>query len=458
MKKINSAKLFRHQLTSIKLFTTLTRGLDASDPGTGKTRVQVELVDKRVARGAGLTLVICPRSIMRSTWEEEFRKFAPKLEIQVCPAYKREERFKKPADVYITNIDATRWLMKQRPKFFEKFEILIVDEIMYFKHHTSQRSKALDKIKKYFTYRYGLTGSIASNALTDIWHPMKIIDDGRRLGVSFFNFRSAVCSPVQVGALPQMVEWQEKPGAQAVVTDLIRDLTVRHVFEDCVDIPPNYQYTIPYMLEPRQQRVYDKMEQEAIVAFKDGTITSAVNAASVVTKLLQIASGAVYNTDRRYTLIDNGRYELIADTVEAREKCLVFYNWLHQAEELYKEFKRRGITCAYFTPKLGDKARADMIEAFQNGFYRVFLAHPASAGHGLTLTQATSTIFATPSSNLELVLQGKKRIHRISQKHKTETIFVVAPGTIEERVMAALDNKTAKQLDMMKLLKEMTER
>ena len=88
------------------------RVLDASDPGTGKTRVQIELFAARRAAGGGAALVIAPKSLLRSAWEDDFKKFAPHINVSVAPADKREAAFNVPADVYVTNTDAVNWLVK----------------------------------------------------------------------------------------------------------------------------------------------------------------------------------------------------------------------------------------------------------------------------------------------------------------------------------------------------------
>ena len=126
---------------------TRPRVLDGSDPGTGKTRVQIELFAARRAAGGGAALVIAPKSLLRSAWEDDFKKFAPQIKVSVAPADKREQAFNTPADVYVTNTDAVNWLVKQDAKFFKRFDTLIIDELSAFKHHTSGRSKAMNKIK-----------------------------------------------------------------------------------------------------------------------------------------------------------------------------------------------------------------------------------------------------------------------------------------------------------------------
>ena len=445
------------------------RVLDSSDPGTGKTRVQIELIASRIRRSGKAALVIAPKSLLRSAWQDDFQKFAPQVRTVVAPAEKREKAFNEHADVYITNTDATVWLAKQKPKFFERFDTIIIDEMSSFKHHTSQRSKALKKIAKNFKYRYGLTGTPNANSITDIWHQILILDDGARLGKSFYQFRSSVCQPRQVGPQPNMLQWEDKPGAELAVGSLLADMVVRHKFEECLDIPVNHTYTVPYHMSVKQTKAYKQMEKDAIALLDSGRIISTVNAAGVMTKLLQIASGAVYGDEGTgnsllqakvadalgYTPVDEGRYELVADLVLQRPHSVVFFNWTHQREMLIKEFQRRGITYTVIDGKTTDKARKEAVDLFQGGFYKVLLAHPQSAAHGLTLTKGTATIWASPTYNLEHFIQGNRRIYRAGQTQKTETIVLIAPGTVEEKVYQRLQEKDVRQANMLELLKEL---
>lgn len=359
----------------------------------------------------------------------------------------------READVYITNVDATKWLASQDKNFFKRFDTLIVDEISAFKHHTSQRSKALNKIKQHFKFRYGLTGTPNSNTICDIWHPMFVLDNGARLGKSFFHFRSSVCVPEQVGPQPNMLKWKDKAGAGEAVAMLMKDITIRHRFEDCLTIPPNHIYDVKYHLSPVQYINYKRMEKDAITTLKSGTI-NAVNAAAVTTKLLQIASGAVYDEMAFAHTVDTGRYELVADLVEQRANCLVFFLWDHQKQNMIKEFESRSITYTVLDGHSTDHERIEAVKMFQQGFYKVLLAHPQSAAHGLTLTRGTSTIWCSPTYNLEHFVQGNRRIYRAGQTQKTETVVVIAPGTIEEHVYKVLLDKDKKQLDLLSLLEE----
>lgn len=460
--------LYKHQVESIRYMSSRSRVLDTSDPGTGKTRVQIELFASRRKRGGGAALVIAPKSLLQSAWEDDFKRFAPHIRTSVMWAANREKAAQQDADVYITNTDATKWLAKQPAQFFKRFDTLIIDEISYFKHHTSQRSRAINKIKKHFKYRYGLTGTPNSNSIVDIWHSVFILDDGQRLGKSFFQFRNAVCVPKQVGPQPNMVQWEDKPEAEATVTALLSDMIVRHKFEECLDIPPNYMYSVPYHMSVKQTSVYKDMEKYALAEIGSGNIITAVNAAVVSNKLLQIASGASYSDidpednnlqtlvakSLGYTPIETERYKLVADLVDQRTNSVVFFLWTHQQDLLIQEFKARGITYAVIDGSTSAKARKEAVDRFQAGFYRVLLAHPQTAAHGITLTKGTTTIWCSPTYNLEHFHQGNRRIYRAGQTQKTETVVVLAEGTIEQQVYARLADKNAKQDTMLNLMKE----
>lgn len=445
--------LFKHQVEDIKFELDNEAVFDTSDAGTGKTRTRLEAYSRRRAKGAGCMLVIAPKSLLRSAWEQDCKRFTPWLKISCAYAENREKAFAASSDIYVTNHDAVKWLAKQPASFFKKFTDLVIDESSAFKHHTSDRSKALNKIRKYFKKRTLMSGTPSSNSITDMWNQAFVLDGGKRLGESFYAFRSAVQTPEMVSPrIPNAVKWTDRPGAEEAVAGLLKDITIRHILEDCHDMPENHNYVVPFELAPKAEKAYLQMEKDAVAQLGTGTI-SAINAASVATKMLQMASGAVYDEEGEYHLVDTSRYELIADLVEARKFCVVFFLWKHQRDLLIEEFKKRKITNTLIDGSVSSKKREEAVNYFQNGFYRVLLAHPASAAHGLTLTKGTSTIWASPTYNLEHWLQGNRRIYRAGQKNKTETVNVIAEGTIEERVYHILSDKNAKQLNLMEVLK-----
>ena len=444
-------KPMAHQAVSLKHDEKTPNVFDVSDPGTGKTFVRLMAFSKRRAKGGGAALVFAPRSLLRNVWAADCRKFTPHLTTSVADAATRDRAFKVDADIYITNVDAVTWVARQPKAFFNKFSELIIDESDAYKHHTSMRSKAMAKIAKYFKRRCLMSGTPNTNSITDVWHQVMILDGGARLGSSFYKFRDTVCQPTQVGRSAQMVKWTDKEGAEEAVFGLLSDIVIRHKFEDCVDIPANHKYTLDYELTPKQLAAYFQMETTAMLTLDKGNGLNAVNAAAVMTKLLQISSGAVYSSPDVYHVVDTGRYEFILDLIQQRKHSLCFFQWKHQRDLLVAEAEKRKVRYCVFDGGANDQAREDMVKSFQAGIYQVMFAHPASAGHGLTLTTGDTTIWACPTYNLGHFVQGNKRIPRMGQTKKTETIVVTAPGTKEEEVYAMCTEKGGRMTTLLEL-------
>lgn len=357
----------------------------------------------------------------------------------------------KDADVYVTNHDAVKELLKYPKSFWKDFDTIIIDESTAYKHRDSQRSKAVAKLIKNFKYRRIMCGTPTSNGICDLWHQIYLLDEGKRLGKSYISFRNAVCTPEQVGPMPNMIKWHDKEGIEDKIFLLINDIVVRHKFEDCVDIPKNHKYVKTYILPKKHMTYYKELEETSLLLINQSSV-SAVNGAVLYGKLLQASSGAVYDDYGNHTILDTGRYELTMDLIEEREHSVVFFMWKHQKEELVRLAQARKFTFAVIDGTTPAKERRQITKDFQAGFYKFILAHPKSAGHGLTLTRATRTIWPSPTIILDWFIQGNQRIYRISQTQRTETIVVVAKDTLDEKVYEGL---IGKDLRMAKLLKVM---
>jgi len=445
--------LFSHQVETKTFGLTHPRVFDMSDAGTGKTRAWLEVLVQRKKLLGGKVLVLAPKTILKNAWADDIAKFTPELSYVIAYATNRKKAFAEEVDIYITNHDAVKAILKRQKDWIEGrgFHTIIIDESTAFKHRTSQRSKALSKLVEYFEYRINLTGTPNPNGLLDLWHQVFLLDDGSHLGDSYWRFRHATCESTQVGPSPQHVRWDDKQGMVEAVSGLIEDITIRHDFEDCTDIPENHVYTVNFELSAKHRRAYDILKEHAILELSEGGI-SAFNAGVLANKLLQMASGAVYDDQTVTQLYDTARYELVLDLAEQRQQCVVAFNWKHQRDYLTQLADERGITYGVIAGGVSDKRREEIITNFQAGLIKIIFAHPKSGAHGLTLTRGTTTIWASPTYNAEHWIQFNKRIYRIGQNKKTETLLVVAENTIDVEVASRLMGKVEKMTDLLEML------
>jgi SNF2 family DNA or RNA helicase len=438
-------KPFDHQKETTEFLVKTPRALVTSDPGTGKTR---SVIDAYAKRKEGRMLVLAPLSILDASWADDLKKFQPNLTFVVAYARNREEAFNADVDIVIANHDAVKWIAKHM-YLLDDFTTLVIDEFTAFKNKDSQRSKALARIAAKFKYRIGMSGTPNSNSILDLWHPTFIVDDGERLGKRFYGFRSAVCTSKFNGFAN---EWVDKPNAQEIVAATIKDINIRFRLEDCMDMPEQSVHTMCVQLTPAIMQQYKTLAEDSVLYTGQATI-NAVHAGSRAKKLLQLCTGAVYTEDGTPTGIHEERYELVMQLVSERKHSLVAFNWRHEREHLVKLAEEMKLDYGVIDGDTPANKRKDIVDRMQAGQLQVVFAHPQSAGHGLTLTKATTVIWASPTYNAEHYQQFNRRIYRAGQKQKTEIIQIAANDTWETEVYKKLSTKLERMDELLMILR-----
>lgn len=451
-------KLWHHQQYTVDKLSKVKVGLDLSDPGTGKTSAHLALYNQRSS--AGRMLVVCPKTLMASAWGNDIDRFFPHLTYSLATAQNRFDAFAVDTDIVIINTDGIKDLNKkvtkaQRALLLREFDHLVIDENTTFKHSTSERSKAMLEVSKHFEWRFGLSGTPTPISVTELWHPTLILDGGQRLGKSFFRFRNSMQVPTQVGPKANHLRWDDRDDANEITMHLLRDIVVRHEFEEVMtDVPPNHVDRKYVTLPNKLRKQYDVLERTALLMLEQGKTVSPVHAAALRTKLLQLCSGAVYTDPDNYEVVDTFRYELITELVQERKHSLTFFVWKHQRDLLEKSFQSKGISYAVLDGDTPDMKRLEIVRDYQDGKYQTLLLHPKTGAHGLTLTRGTTSIVASPIYEADVLKQMIHRIYRGGQTEITNTLLVCAKDTVEELVYERLTDKKLRMDDFLNLIKQ----
>jgi SNF2 family DNA or RNA helicase len=61
---------------------------------------------------------------------------------------------------------------------------------------------------------------------------------------------------------------------------------------------------------------------------------------------------------------------------------------------------------------------------------------------GITLTAANTMVFYSLDYSMSNFEQAKARIHRVGQKENCSYIYLIAKGTVDEKVLKTLRNKS----------------
>jgi SNF2 family DNA or RNA helicase len=439
-------KPFEHQTKTTQFILNKHKCLITSDPGTGKTRSVIDAYSD-LPSDKGRMLVIAPLSILQASWGDDIEKFQPNLGYSIAYAKNRKKAFEESLPIVLTNHDAVKWIIKN-PGVLEEFNTVCIDEFTAFKNKDSQRSKAIAKIMEHFEYRIGMSGTPNSNSIVDIWHPAYLIDDGERLGRRFYSFRNAVCTSRFNGFAN---EWVDRDDAEEIVASALLDINIRYSLEECIDMPEQTISTLTTKLPKKVMDQYSDMVNDSVLHTDKATI-NAVHAGAKVKKLLQMCTGALYDNEGNIVGVHEDRYNLVLELVQQRPHSLVAFNWSHEKSHMVEECEKRKIKYGVIDGSTAPHKRNETVDRMQAGQLQVVFCHPQSAGHGLTMTTATSVIWASPTYNAEHYQQFNRRIYRAGQTKRTEVIRIAAEGTWEPDVYAKLEGKLGRMEELLTIL------
>ena len=451
---------WHHQQYSLDKLIPMEQGLDFSDPGTGKTATHLGIFDRMPSRGR--LLVSCPTTLMRAAWAADAERFFPHLTVSIADAKNRFEVFETKSDIVIVNTDGVKALTdkhktaSQLRKFLQDFNHFVIDESTVYKHQSTARSKSAYKISRTIPRVFCLSGTPNPISVTELWHQVMLVDNGKRLGTSFYRFRNAMQESLQTGPRPEHLTWTDRDSANELVMYMLQDILVRHEFEEVMtDVPANHVDYKWVDLPPKLARMYKQLETEMSLLTDSGEQINAVHAAALRTKLLQLCSGAIYDGEGNYVVLDPFRYQMVADLVEERQHSVTFFNWKHQKDQLSEHFNKRGISFALIDGSVPDRERPKIVEDYQAGRYQTLLLHPKTGAHGLTLTRGTTSILTSPMYEADYFKQTIHRIYRGGQTEITNTLLTGARGTVEELVYSKLMTKGARMQNFLALVAEL---
>jgi SNF2 family DNA or RNA helicase len=403
------------------------RAMILAPVGAGKTAItltamQAMLTDCHVKRW----LVVAPKRVCTDVWPVEAPKWSsitPALAVGT-PA-QRQAALDSDASVVVINYDNLDKLTD-----LSGFDGIVFDELTRLKNPGGKRFKALEKLIKDVPVRWGLTGSFTSNGLEDVFGQCKIIDQsllGRAKGA--FMQQYFICINRDFG------QWVPASGALEQVMARIRPATfVLEPGEYADKLPPCHTVEVRCELDDRQP--YDKMKTEYVARFDNERVV-AQNAASVTTKLQQMASGFVYNRDGGSASIwfSSHKFDRLAELLDENQRAntIVVYSYQEELAELKRRFPH--------AQTIDDE---NVIERWNEGKVELLLVHPKSAGHGLNLQHGgCHIVFLSLPWSLELYEQTVGRLHRSGQRHDVWVYVMLTEKTIDERIWAALHDKRA---------------
>ena len=444
----------KYQLTAINHVINVPKCGLFLDMGLGKTVSTLTAIKelKYNRFQVNKVLIIAPKKVAEGTWSKEKDKWNHTKDFRVSlvlgSQQKRIKALSVNADLYIINRENIPWLVDYlRNDWY--FDTVVIDESSSFKNSRSKRFKALKMVLPKINRLIELTGTPSPNGVEDLWAQIYLIDQGTRLEKYITHFRAKYMEPNKRNR-SQIFDYKIKDGVYDSIINKISDICISMKSEDYLELPDLSYNEIPVILNDKARRDYDKMERDFVLELEgaEDEIT-AVNAAALSNKLLQISNGAVYDSSGVYTEVHDAKIDSFLELVERLQgkSLLVFYNFQHDRDRIKKALEKSDLVVKELkTTQDEDDWNAGKID--------ILLTHPASAAYGLNLQEGGNHVcWFGLSWNLEHYQQANKRLHRQGQKEKVIIHHLVTQGTRDEDVMRALDNKAGVQEEIMQSLK-----
>ncbi len=424
------------QKSTAAMLTTNRRAYVLNGMGTGKTKSAIWAFDFLKKRGlAKKMFVIAPLSTLNFVWMREIFVTCPHLNATVLfgSADKRKKLLSLPYDIYIINPDGLS-IVSDIIANRDDIDVLLIDELAMFRNGGSKRNKQARVIADTVRWAWGMTGSPTPQAPTDAWGQCRIITPDT-VPKYFGQFRDMVMDR------RSQFRFSTKNIAASVVTGVMQP-SVRYTLDDVVELPACVERTVDVDLSPRQKKVYDELRKAAIAMVGTDEIT-AVNAAAVLNKLLQVSLGYVYSKDRTVVNLDpDNRLDALIDIINSTErKVIVFSPFTHALEGICTRLGKENIDHRRVDGSVSHKERSIIFPLFQNtDKVKVLAAHPGTMAHGVTLTAADTIVWFGPTTSLETFEQANARIRRIGQKFKQQIIMLQSTAA-EKKIYTLLRAK-----------------
>lgn len=423
------------------------------DCGLGKTSITLTAIHDLMFDRFEISkvLVIAPIRVAQHSWPDEINKWDHlqnlRYSVVVGTAAERKAALQKQSDIYIMNRENVQWLIEESGVKLD-FDMLIIDELSSFKNHQTKRFKALMKLRPKVKRIVGLTGTSSSNGLMDLYAEFRLLDMGERLGRFIGQYRNTYFQPDKKNGY---IVYSYKPlaGAEDAIYKKISDITISMRAADHLKMPKlvNSEYVV--QLSDSEKEKYTELKKELILELPDGEVTAA-NSASLSNKLSQIANGAIYDDNGETVNIHERKLDALEDILEAAngKPIMVAYWFKHDLERIKARLQKLHIPFSAMD-------KPDSIRKWNSGELPVALIHPASAGHGLNLQAGGSClVWFGLTWSLELYQQTNARLWRQGQTSSTVVIqHIITKGTVDERIMTALQEKDETQSALLDAVK-----
>ena len=411
-------------------------GILADEMGLGKSIQIIYFIKKLIEEDPNSKfLIVVPTSLVYN-WENEFKKFEPKLKYQVFAGLKKkrlEQLEQLNPNIYITSYGLLR--EDEENYLHIPFKVAIIDEAQNIKNPSAGITKVVKKLNS--EVRIALTGTPIENSTIELWSIFDYIMPG------FLASEKNFFSKYNIKDFND-----DTNNLLALLNKQISPFILRRKKIDVLkDLPDKIENNIYIDLTEKQKKLYAaevlkvRKEMDDIIA-NEGIEKARFMVLQLLTKLRQLCIDPrlIFEDYRETSSKIENLIKVVKELIDNGHKMLIFSTFKTAIHLVKEELDKNNITSYVIDGSVLSKKRMELVEKFNSDKTNCFLITLKSGGTGLNLTSADIVIHLDIWWNPQAESQATDRAHRIGQKNVVEVIKLITTGTIEEKILE-LQNK-----------------
>lgn len=402
------------------------RALLGDEMGLGKTLQCLWWLRRQRTTQLLPAVVVCPYSL-KWNWEHEATHHCG-LRATVLEGRRPPKRkgLVRPDGVYILNYDIVSnwidWLLELNP------QAVAVDECQKIKNQEIPRTMAVKELCHGRNGILMMSGTPIVNRPSEFFTALNILRPERF--PSFFEYAVEYCEPVRK---PWGWEYNGARNLDKLHAE-VEGVMIRRYKKDVLpQLPAKTRSTV--LLPIRDPGEYKKAKDD-FMGWLKGVSPHAAKRAGRASGLVKIG----YLKRLAAKLKMKAALDWVQEFLDTTNKKIVLF--AHHTAAIEAARRRWADCCVVVSGKVKKEDRKTAAARFQNDAKcRVFIGSIEAAAEGLTLTAADTVAFLELDWRPGLMMQAEDRIHRIGQINHAIIYYLIAHGTIEEKLCQILQDK-----------------
>lgn len=418
------------------------------DMGVGKTSLLLALIDHKFFNGVKRVLIITPKQVSLSTWQNEIKKWENfhymlnNIELINGNEQKRYDILKNTQEfqIHIVSSSLTEWMVGKtikagRSKIHEanlytpEYDLIIVDECSQFKDTRTRRFKALKSLAA-SSQLFLLSGTPFSNITQDqygykkadeLYYIIYLLGIYRK---SLTQFRTDFCFTLSWDSFNhRMTEYNYQK-----IISWIHQYSIKK------------KLSVP--INKNEHKIYCPIDFERMKTLvknffveTDGyDNVTASNQAGMINKALQLSNGFVYDEFSEVQRLNTYKFDALTELLKKiKDNAVIFYNFKEDKKYLLEHLEGAVLY-----------EGAETLEKWNRGEIKYLILSPFSEKYGLNLQEGGHTIIWYGLVwSAESYEQSNARLYRRGQNYDVDIYYIMGTKSFDDYVYDKLVAKKA---------------